>query len=40
VGLKGYQDDSSLGVGFMLTQPFLRERKEQASPVARAEQGF
>ena len=39
VGLKGYQDDSSLGVGFMLTQPFLRERKEQGSPVARAEQG-
>ncbi|MBZ5673367.1 MAG: sterol desaturase family protein [Acidobacteriia bacterium] len=37
VGLKGYQNDASLGMGFMLTQPFLRERKEPASTVAPAE---
>jgi sterol desaturase/sphingolipid hydroxylase (fatty acid hydroxylase superfamily) len=34
VGLKGYQNDASLGLVFMLTQPFLPERKEQ--PVAAA----
>jgi len=34
VGLKGYQNDASLGLAFMLTQPFLPERKEQ--PVAAA----
>jgi sterol desaturase/sphingolipid hydroxylase (fatty acid hydroxylase superfamily) len=39
VGLKGYQDDASLGLGFMLTQPFLPERKEQASAIAPAEPG-
>ena len=32
VGLKGYQNDASLGLTFMLTQPFLPERKKQ--PVA------
>ena len=32
VGLKGCQNDASLGMTFMLTQPFLRERKEEASP--------
>ena len=32
VGLKGYQNAASLGLVFMLTQPFLPERKEQ--PVA------
>jgi sterol desaturase/sphingolipid hydroxylase (fatty acid hydroxylase superfamily) len=31
VGLKGYQDDGSLGVAFMLTQPFLQERQLGAS---------
>jgi sterol desaturase/sphingolipid hydroxylase (fatty acid hydroxylase superfamily) len=36
VGLKGYQNEASLGVGFMLSQPFLREK---ASPVASAEPG-
>ena len=39
VGLRGYQNDASLGLGFMLAQPFLRERKEQSAPVAPAEQG-
>ena len=34
VGLKGYQNAASLGLVFMLTQPFLPERKEQ--PVAAA----
>jgi len=34
VGLKGFQNDASLGIVFMLTQPFLPERKEQ--PVAAA----
>ena len=34
VGLKGCQNDASLGMGFMLAQPFLRERKEQAPAVA------
>lgn len=33
VGLKGCQNDASLGVAFMLTQPFLPERKEAASSV-------
>jgi sterol desaturase/sphingolipid hydroxylase (fatty acid hydroxylase superfamily) len=28
VGLKGYQNDASLGVVFMLKQPFLRERQD------------
>jgi hypothetical protein len=28
VGLKGYQNDASLGVAFMLRQPFLPERQE------------
>jgi len=37
VGLKGYQDDASLGVTFMLTQPFLPER--QTSPAAQVEEG-
>lgn len=37
VGLKGYQNDASLGVGFMLRQPFLRETSEQASPGASAQ---
>jgi len=37
VGLKGYQNDASLGVGFMLRQPFLREKNEQTSPVASAD---
>ena len=32
VGLKGYQNDASLGVAFMLSQPFLAERKETGSP--------
>jgi sterol desaturase/sphingolipid hydroxylase (fatty acid hydroxylase superfamily) len=40
VGLKGCQNDASLGLVFMLTQPFLAERKEQDSPVAPAEQGL
>jgi sterol desaturase/sphingolipid hydroxylase (fatty acid hydroxylase superfamily) len=31
VGLKGYQNDASLGVGFMLRQPFLPERQERVS---------
>lgn len=39
VGLKGCQNDASLGVAFMLTQPFLPERKEQGSAVASAERG-
>jgi sterol desaturase/sphingolipid hydroxylase (fatty acid hydroxylase superfamily) len=35
VGLKGYQNDASLGLAFMLTQPFLPEKQEQApSPPA------
>ena len=38
VGLKGCQNDASLGMAFMLTQPFLPERKEEASP-ARPVQG-
>jgi sterol desaturase/sphingolipid hydroxylase (fatty acid hydroxylase superfamily) len=38
VGLKGYQDDGSLGVGFMLTQPFLAERQEPASAQASVEE--
>ena len=38
VGLKGYQDDGSLGVGFMLTQPFLAERQESASAQASVEE--
>jgi len=37
VGLKGYQNDASLGVAFMLTQPFLAEKKAQASSIAAAE---
>ena len=36
VGLKGYQNDASLGMGFMLTQPFLRETTEAGSPIAPA----
>jgi hypothetical protein len=31
VGLKGYQNDASLGLGFILTQPFLREGKGEAT---------
>jgi sterol desaturase/sphingolipid hydroxylase (fatty acid hydroxylase superfamily) len=38
VGLKGCQNDASLGVAFMLTQPFLRETNEQGSAVASVEQ--
>ncbi|MBZ5633545.1 MAG: sterol desaturase family protein [Acidobacteriia bacterium] len=38
VGLKGFQNDASLGLAFMLTQPFLPEKKEQASRIASAEQ--
>jgi len=34
VGLKGCQNDASLDVAFMLTQPFLREKNEQTSTVA------
>ena len=37
VGLKGYQNDASLGVAFMLTQPFLAEKKAQASSTVAAE---
>jgi sterol desaturase/sphingolipid hydroxylase (fatty acid hydroxylase superfamily) len=33
VGLKGYQNDASVGVGFMLAQPFLPEKQQSASPV-------
>ena len=36
VGLKGFQNDASLGMGFMLTQPFLRETTEAGSPIAPA----
>jgi sterol desaturase/sphingolipid hydroxylase (fatty acid hydroxylase superfamily) len=32
VGLKGYQNDASLGIAFMLTQPFLRDKPGLASP--------
>jgi sterol desaturase/sphingolipid hydroxylase (fatty acid hydroxylase superfamily) len=39
VGLKGYQNSASLGVVFMLTQPFLPERQEQASTVSPMEEG-
>ena len=39
VGLKGCHNDASLGVAFMLTQPFLREKDEQVSAIASAEQG-
>ena len=31
VGVKGYQDQDSLGVAFMLAQPFLRERNADAT---------
>lgn len=31
VGLKGYQNDASLGVGFILMQPFLPQRQDGAS---------
>jgi len=30
-GLKGYQNDKSLGIGFMLAQPF-RNNIEEAAP--------
>lgn len=33
VGLKGYQNEASLGLGFMLAQPFLPERKESPAAV-------
>ena len=39
VGLKGYQNDASLGVAFMLTQPFLPERKERAFSRPPVEEG-
>jgi sterol desaturase/sphingolipid hydroxylase (fatty acid hydroxylase superfamily) len=39
VGLKGCQNDASLGVVFMLTQPFLPERKEQPAVAARLPEG-
>jgi sterol desaturase/sphingolipid hydroxylase (fatty acid hydroxylase superfamily) len=39
VGLKGYQDEGSLGVTFMLTQPFLPERQLAASAQPPAEEG-
>jgi len=39
VGIKGCQNDASLNVAFMLTQPFLREKNEQASAVATVKQG-
>ncbi len=38
VGIKGYQNDASLGMGFMLAQPFLPEKKEQGSAIAPAAQ--
>jgi sterol desaturase/sphingolipid hydroxylase (fatty acid hydroxylase superfamily) len=39
VGLKGYQNDASLGLAFMLTQPFLPERKEQPAAAAPLQEG-
>ena len=39
VGLKGCQNDASLGVPFILKQPFLQEKNEQVSPVAAAKLG-
>jgi sterol desaturase/sphingolipid hydroxylase (fatty acid hydroxylase superfamily) len=39
VGLKGYQNEASLGLVFMLTQPFLPERKEQPAAVAPLQEG-
>ena len=39
VGLKGYQDDGSLGITFMLTQPFMPERQLAASAQPPAEEG-
>lgn len=39
VGLKGYRNDASLGLAFMLAQPFLAERKESASSLAPLRQG-
>ncbi len=39
VGLKGYQNSASLGVAFMLTQPFLPERQEQTSTNSPVEEG-
>jgi sterol desaturase/sphingolipid hydroxylase (fatty acid hydroxylase superfamily) len=38
VGLKGYQNGASLGVAFMLTQPFLPERQEEGSSTAQVEE--
>jgi len=38
VGLKGYQNEGSLGLAFMLAQPFLPERQEQISSIARVEE--
>jgi len=39
VGLKGYQNDASLGLTFMLTQPFLPERKEQPAAATPLQEG-
>jgi sterol desaturase/sphingolipid hydroxylase (fatty acid hydroxylase superfamily) len=39
VGLKGYQNDASLGLTFMLTQPFLPQRKEQSAAPAPLQEG-
>jgi sterol desaturase/sphingolipid hydroxylase (fatty acid hydroxylase superfamily) len=33
-GLEGFQNDRSLGLGFMLTQPFRREPEQPASDIA------
>jgi hypothetical protein len=39
VGLKGYQNDASLGLAFMLAQPFLPEPKEQPATAAPLQEG-
>lgn len=39
VGLKGYQSEASLGLGFMLAQPFLPEKPEQAAAIGAAHEG-
>jgi sterol desaturase/sphingolipid hydroxylase (fatty acid hydroxylase superfamily) len=39
VGLKGCQNEASLGLVFMLTQPFLPEPKEQAAATVPLQEG-